>query len=381
MAKRDYYEVLGIDKSASSDDIKRAYRKMAKKYHPDVNKEPDAEEKFKEVNEAYEVLGDEEKKAAYDRYGFAGVDPNGFASSGGFGGFSGFGGDDLNDIFSSFMGNMGGFGFNFGGSRAQSARTQAMKGENRYMQLSIDFLDAIHGVERIVTLDVDKRCERCHGSGAYSDGDIRTCPTCHGSGRVTRTSRTAFGMMQQVVECPDCHGSGKIIDKKCPECRGEGYIHKREDIEIKIPAGIASGQQVRISGMGERGYNGGPNGDLYVEINVRPHKYFTRLGNDIHIKVPISAVDATLGTKVDVPTVNGDVELNIPAGTQPGQQLRMRGYGAKDVRSQNVGDQIVEVEINIPKKLTKEERDIYEKLRNGKDRKESVFERFKKNFK
>ena len=380
MAKRDYYEVLGIDKSASEDDIKKAYRKMAKKYHPDVNKDPGAEEKFKEVNEAYEVLGDAEKKAAYDRYGFAGVDPNGFAGAGG--GFSGFGSaDDLNDIFSSFMGNMGGFGFDFGGSSRRSSRTQAMKGDNRYLRMEIDFLDAIHGTERVVTIDVDKRCERCHGTGAYSDSDIRTCPTCHGTGRVTRTSRTAFGMMQQVVECPDCHGTGKIIDKKCPDCHGDGYVHKREDIEIKIPEGISSGQQVRVQGYGERGYNGGPNGDLYVEITVRPHRYFTRSGNDIHIKVPISAIDATLGTKVDVPTVYGDVEMTIPAGTQPGQQLRMRGYGAKDVRSGSKGDQIVEIEVNIPKKLSRDEKELYERLRKDKDKKESVFERFKKNFK
>ena len=379
MAKRDYYEVLGLNKGASEDDIKKAYRKMAKKYHPDVNKAADAEEKFKEVNEAYEVLSDSDKRAAYDRYGFAGVDNNGY---GGAGGFSGFGSaDDLNDIFSSFMGGMGGFGFNFGGSSRQSSRAQATRGNNRYLRMDIDFLDAVHGVERIITIEVDKRCDRCQGTGAYSDDDVRTCPTCRGSGRVTRTSRTAFGMMQHVVDCPDCHGTGKIIDKKCPDCGGEGYIHKKEELEIKIPAGIASGQQVRISGYGERGYNGGPNGDLFVEINVRPHKYFTRVGNDIHIKVPISAIDATLGCTIDVPTVYGDVELNIPAGTQPGQQLRMRGYGVTNARGQDQGSQIVEVEVNIPKRLSKEERELYERLRGHKDKKESVFEKFKRNFK
>ncbi len=379
MAKRDYYEVLGINKGATEDEIKRAYRKMAKKYHPDVNKEPGAEEKFKEVNEAYEVLGDAEKRAAYDRYGFSGVDPNGFTGQGGFSGFGSA--DDLNDIFSSFMGNMGGFGFNFGGSRSQRAN-QPTKGENRYIRIEIDLLDAVHGVEKTLTLDVDKRCERCHGTGAYSDSDVRTCPTCHGSGRVTRTTRTMLGMMQQVVECPDCHGTGKIIDKKCPDCKGEGYIHTREDVEVKIPAGIASGQQVRLAGYGERGYNGGPNGDLYVEIIVRPHKYFTRVGNDVHIKVPVSIVDAVLGTKIDVPTVYGDVELTIPAGTQPNQQLRMREYGIKELRSNAKGDQIVEVEVTIPKKLSREEKEIFEKLRaTSKDKKESVFDKFKKSFK
>ena len=381
MAKRDYYEVLGLSKGASEDEIKKAYRKLAKKYHPDVNKEPGAEEKFKEINEAYEVLSDAQKKAAYDRYGFAGTDSNSGFNAGGFSGFGGFGGmDDLNDIFSSFMGGgFGGFG-GFGSSRT-SSRNQSVKGENRYMSLNIDFLDAIHGVERVINVDVDKRCERCHGTGAYSDSDVRTCPTCQGSGRVTRSARTAFGMMQQVVECPDCHGTGKIIDKKCPDCNGEGYVHKREEVEIKIPSGIQSGQQVRVAGYGERGYNGGPNGDLYIEINVMPHKYFTRDGNNIYIKVPISSLDATLGCKVDVPTVYGDVELNIPAGTQPNQQFRLKGYGCKDLRSSRVGDQFVEIEVTIPKKLSKEERDLYNQLANRTEKKESVFEKFKRNFK
>ena len=374
--KRDYYEVLGIDKSASDADIKKAYRKMAKKYHPDINKEPGAEEKFKEINEAYEVLSDANKKAAYDAYGFAGVDPNsGFGGFGSQGGFSGF--DDLGDIFSSFMG--GGFG-GFGSSRS-SARTQPMKGDNRYMSLNIDFLDAIHGCEKTIKVDVDERCERCHGSGAYSDNDIHTCSTCNGTGHVKRTTRTAFGMMQQVVECPDCHGTGKRIDRKCPDCNGSGYIHKREEIDVNIPAGIQSGQQVRVAGMGERGYNGGPNGDLYIEINVLPHKYFRREGNNIYIRIPISSLDATLGCDVEVPTVYGDVELTIPAGTQPNQQFRMRGYGSKDVRSQNKGDQFVEVEVTIPKHLSREEKELYHKLADKKDKKESVFEKFKNNFK
>ena len=376
--KRDYYEVLGISKDASQDDIKRAYRKMAKKYHPDINKEPGAEEKFKEVNEANEVLSDEQKRAAYDRYGFAGVDPNGFAGQGGFSG--GFGADDLNDIFSSFMG--GGFG-GFGGFGGQSQRrTQPMKGENRYMSMNIDFLDAIHGVERTITVEVDKMCESCHGSGAYSDKDVHTCSTCQGTGRVTRTVRTAFGMMQQTVECPDCHGRGKTVTRKCPDCHGDGYIHKREEIEVKIPAGIQSGQQIRVPNYGERGLNGGPNGDLYIEINVQPHKHFKRVGNNIFIKVPISSVEATLGCSVEVPSVYGDVELNIPAGTQPNQQFRMKGYGAKDIRSSAKGDQIVEVEVTIPKKLSRDEKELYEQLAtSNKSKHESVFDKFKKSFK
>ena len=377
--KRDYYEVLGLTKGASEDDIKKAYRSLAKKYHPDVNKAPDAEAKFKEINEAYEVLSDAQKKATYDQFGHAGMDGAGFGQ-----GFSGFGGvnmDDLGDIFSSFMGGgMGsGFGFDFG-SRSSSRRNGPMKGDNRYMSMDIDFLDAVHGVDKLISITVDKRCEECDGTGAASKSDIETCPTCHGSGRVTRQTRTPFGVIQQQGVCPDCNGTGKHIKKKCPHCGGKGYNSIKEKVEVSIPAGISSGQQVRVSGYGERGENGGPNGDLYIEIIVKPHKHFIREGNNILIQVPISAVDATLGTKIDVPTVHGDVELTIPAGTQPGQQLRLKGYGVKDVRSNNIGDQYVEIEVTIPKKLSKEEKELYEKLQE-KDKKETVFDRFKKNFK
>lgn len=375
--KRDYYEVLGLSKGASDDDIKKAYRKLAKKYHPDVNKAADAEEKFKEINEAYEVLSDPSKKAAYDQFGHAGMD--GFQGGFGSGGFSGMGMDDLSDIFSTFMGGMGGFsGFDFGRS-SSSRRTAPMKGDNRYMSMDIDFLDAVHGVEKLVNITVDKMCSHCDGTGAASKSDIETCPTCRGSGRVTRQSRTPFGVIQQQTICPDCRGNGKHIKKICPHCNGQGYNTTKEQVEVSIPAGINTGQQVRLQGYGERGENGGPNGDLYIEIRVRPHKHFTRDGNNIHISVPISAIDATLGTTVDVPTAYGDVELNVPAGTQPGQQLRLKGYGIKDLRTNNLGDQYVDIQIEIPKKLTKEEKELYEKLAHRK--KESVFDKFKKSFK
>ena len=373
--KRDYYEVLGLSKNASEDDIKKAYRKLAKKYHPDINKAADAEEKFKEINEAYEVLSDPQKKATYDQFGHSGMD--GF--SGGFSqGFGGMNMDDLGDIFSSFMGGMGGFsGFNFGGS--SSRRSGPLKGDNRYMTMDIDFLDSVHGVDKLINLTLDKMCTHCDGTGAASKSDIETCPTCRGNGRVTRQSRTPFGVIQQQTVCPDCRGTGKRIKKACPYCNGSGYNTVKEQVEVSIPAGIGSGQQVRLAGYGEKGENGGPNGDLYIEIRVRPHKYFVREGNNIRISIPISALDATLGTTVDVPTAYGDVEMKVPAGTQPGQQLRLKGYGIKDIRTNNVGDQYVEIQIEIPKKLTKEEKDLYEKLANRK--KESVFERFKKSFK
>lgn len=375
--KRDYYEVLGLSKSASEDDIKKAYRKLAKKYHPDINKEADAEAKFKEINEAYEVLSDPQKKATYDQFGHAGMD--GFAGSGFGEGFGGMNMDDLGDIFSSFMGGMGGFsGFNFGG-RSSSRRTGPIKGDNRYMSMDIEFLDAVHGVDKLINITVDKMCKECNGSGAASASDIETCPTCRGAGRVTRQSRTPFGIIQQQTICPDCNGTGKHVKKNCPHCNGQGYTTVKEQVEVSIPAGINTGQQVRLQGYGERGENGGPNGDLYIEVRVKPHKFFLRDGNNIHIKVPISAIDATLGTVVDVPTAYGDVELTVPAGTQPGQQLRLKGYGIKSLRSDNVGDQYVDIQIEIPKKLTREEKELYEKLANRK--KESVFEKFKKSFK
>ena len=375
--KRDYYEVLGLSKGASEDDIKKAYRKLAKKYHPDINKAPDAEAKFKEINEAYEVLSDSQKKAAYDQFGFAGMDGANFNGQG-FGGFGGMNMDDLGDIFSSFMGGMGGgfSGFGFGGRG--SRRTGPMKGDNRYMSMDIDFLDAIHGVDKTININVDKKCSHCDGTGAESKSDIETCPTCHGSGVSTRQARTPFGVIQQQGVCPDCNGTGKKIKKKCPHCNGTGYNNVKEQVEVNIPAGISSGQQVRIQGYGERGENGGPNGDLYIEIRVRPHKYFVREGNDIYIKVPITSVEATLGTKIDVPTAYGDVELTIPAGTQPNSKLRLKGYGVKELRSNSKGDQYVEVEVSIPKKLSKEEKELYEKL---SQKKENIFDKFKKNFK
>ena len=374
MAKRDYYEVLGIDKNASEDEIKKAYRKLAKKYHPDVNKAKDAEEKFKEVNEAYEVLSDPQKKQIYDNYGHAGLEGNMGSSFDGFtSDFSGdFGG--LDDIFENIM---GGFGFR---SRSSSRSSGPIKGENRYLQMSIEFLEAVKGVKKVVTVSVDRKCEKCDGTGARSRSDIETCQTCHGSGKVTRQQRTAFGIMQSVVDCPECHGTGKHIKNRCPECGGSGYINKNEKVEVNIPAGISSGQQVRVQGYGEKGINGGSNGDLYIEIIVKPHKYFKREENDIYIEVPISVVDATLGCKIDVPTCNGDVTLTIPAGSQPGQKLRIKGYGVKSLRSGLVGDQYVILRVEVPTKLSREEKELYKKLQDSAG-KSSVFDRFKQNFK
>lgn len=375
--KRDYYEVLGISKDASEQEIKKAYRSLAKKYHPDMNKSPDAETKFKEINEAYEVLSDPDKKAKYDQFGFAGVDPN---AQGGFGGFSSGSFDDLNDIFGSmFGGGFSGFG-GFGSSSRNS--NQPRKGQDRYMQMNVSFMDAIFGKTETINLSVDEKCNQCNGTGAASPSDISTCSRCNGSGRVVTQQRTAFGVFQSQSVCPDCNGSGKKIKKVCPKCHGEGYEHKRVSVDLKIPSGIQTGQQLRVQGKGERGINGGPNGDLYIEVRVASHEYFRREGKNIYITIPISNVDATLGCTVDVPTVHGDVELTIPAGTQNGAQLRIREKGVPDVRGGKAGDEIVEIKVEIPKKLSREEKELYQKLYNIQHKgNESVFDKFKKAFK
>ncbi len=369
--KRDYYEVLGVSKSATGDEIKKAYRQLAKKYHPDLNKSPDAPEKFKEVQEAYEILQDPQKREAYDQFGFAGVDGSG-GMGGGFGGFGDF---DLNDIFGSFFGGMGGMG-----GRTRNANGPR-KGEDKYIQMYIDFMDSINGLSKTITLEVEEQCPDCLGSGARSKDDIKVCSNCHGSGRVLRRQQTPFGMMQSEGACQACGGTGKTIEKACSKCKGKGYIKKKSEVEVNIPAGIQSGQQLRITGKGERGYNGGPNGDLYIEITVKEDPNFKRLGNDIYLSVPISAVDATLGCKLSVPTVYGEVEFTIPAGTQPNQRFRIRGKGVKDLRSSAYGDEFVDVTIVIPTSLSKDEKEHYNKLKDLEEKnKKSVFEKFRRAF-
>lgn len=378
--KRDYYEVLGVDKSADEAAIKKAYRKLAMKFHPDVNKEPGAEERFKEINEAYEVLSDKEKRQSYDRFGFAGVDPN---SAYGQGNPFGQGGFDFSDLFggSGYGGFEDLFGSMFGGARSQTYRnTRPMQGEDRYMQMQVDFMDAIHGKTESVTLDVDEPCEHCHGTGAKSPEDIHSCSKCHGTGTIYMTRQTPFGTMQQQTVCDACHGKGETIKNKCSECSGSGSVHKRQKLDFKIPAGIRSGQQIRLAGKGELGLNGGPNGDLYIEIVVREHPVFKRSGNDIFVTFPVDAADAALGASLEIPTVHGEVELKIPEGTQPGQKFRLKGKGVTS-RS-GTGDEYVEIKVQIPKKLTERQRELYEQLRGNDTAKkaESPFEKFKSHF-
>lgn len=370
--KRDYYEVLGVSKDADADTIKKAYRTLAKKYHPDINKSPDAPEKFKEVQEAYEVLSDETKKNLYDRYGHAGVDPNASSNmGGGFGGFN-FNGFDVNDIFSSF----------FGGGSRQTRSNGPMQGEDKYLRLDISFLEAAFGVKKVISLNIDEKCVSCKGTGAKDGTDFETCSSCHGSGTVRTQQRTMFGTFESTSTCPYCKGKGKVIKNKCPDCKGEGYIRKKVNVDINVPSGIQTGQQLRISGKGEKGINGGPNGDLYVEIVVAKHKYFERQNNDVYVNIPISYVDAALGCKIDVPTIHGDVKVEVPAGIQNGQKLRIKGKGIKDLRSSNMGDEYIVLDIQVPSKLTKEEKDLYTKLRIlEKKQGDSIFEKFKKAFK
>ena len=371
--KRDYYEVLGVNKNASKDEIKSAYRKLAKQYHPD-NKETGDEAKFKEIQEAYDILYDDQKRSAYDQFGHAafeqaGSNPgaNPFQGSG----FSGFG--DLGDIFNSF----------FGGGRRQNQNPAApRRGDDVLKRIKIDFMDAINGVELDVPTEVDERCPKCGGTGANTPSDVQSCNQCHGAGYVSYRRQSLFGPVMSQETCPTCGGTGKTVKEKCKECSGKGYVHKKKTIKVKVPAGINNGQQIVSRGNGERGYNGGENGDLYFEIVIKEHQYFKREGNDISLEIPLDFVDACLGTKVDVPTVYGDMTLTIPAGSQPNQILRMRGCGVKDLRSGKPGDQYVKLNIKVPTTLSKTQKEHLEKFREETDKKnEGLFSKFKKMFK
>ena len=374
-SKKDAYEILGISKSASQDEIKSAYRKLARKYHPDLNKEPGAEEKFKEVQEAYDVLSDESKKAKYDQFGWAAFDPNagGFGGDGGFGGFGGgFTSDDLGDIFSSFFG---------GGGRSRRASNEPRRGAENFIRIKISFDDSINGKTIELDLNVEENCPHCKGTCAETPNDIETCPECRGSGYVNAVQQTIFGRMQTQRPCPRCNGVGKSIKNRCHKCNGRGYVNEKKTIEVKIPAGIASGQQVRVTGKGQRGINGGPNGDLLIEVYVEPSKIYKREGFDLHMNKEVSYVTAILGDKVEIDTPYGKTELQIPAGSQPDAVFKLRGKGVKNLRNSNYGDLFVHLVIKIPTSLSREQRDLLNKLKEIEkptDKKPGFFDRFKK---
>ena len=378
MAKRDFYEVLGISKSASKDEIKSAYRKLAKKYHPDINHDADAPEKFKEVQEAYDILYDDKKRQMYDQFGMAAFENGGSTGGAGNpfqgGGFSsqGFGGVDLGDIFNSFFG---------GGSTRSSQNYGPQRGNDTLSRVRISFMDAINGKTITIPITYDENCSTCGGTGAKTSNDIKTCPDCGGRGYIRTQQRTIFGVIENQTTCPKCGGTGKIITDKCPDCGGKGYKRVKKDMDVNIPAGINSGQQLRVAGKGERGVNGGPNGDLFLEIIVSPHQYFTRDGNDIHIEIPLDFIDAILGVKIDVPTVYGDCEVEIPAGTQPNQIIRLKGRGVKDLRKGTPGDEYVHIKLQTPTKISKEQRKLLEEYKKSETKGESFFEKFKKAFK
>lgn len=377
--KRDYYEVLGVSKGASDDEIKKAYRKTAKKYHPDLNPgDKQAEEKFKECNEAYEVLSDPQKKARYDQFGFAGVDPNYGAGQGGYGGGGfGFDGDiDLGDIFSSFFG--GGFG---GGGRNPNA---PQRGRDTQASVTLTFEEAAKGCKKTIEVMRVMDCSECGGTGAAKGTSPSVCPECQGRGVINIQQRTPLGVMSTQRTCSRCGGTGKVINTPCSKCNGKGKVRTRKKIEVNIPAGIDNNQIVNVRGFGNAGSNGGPAGDLKVVVSIKRHPYFNRDGYDVWVDKHISFVQATLGAEVDVPTLEGDVKLNIPAGTQPGEIFTLKGNkGISRLNGMGKGDEHVRIVVDIPKSVTHEQKELLKEFdkdyvppkNNGK---EGFFDKFKK---
>ncbi len=375
--KRDYYEVMGVPKNATDDEIKKAYRKLAKQYHPDLNPgDKTAEAKFKEVNEAYEVLSDKDKKARYDQFGHAGVDPN---FGGGAGGGSPFTGDiDLGDIFNSFF---GGFG---GGARSVNPNAPR-RGSDTEAVVNISFEEAAKGCKKNISYDKIESCTDCGGSGAQKGTSAKTCTNCNGTGQVHINQRTPFGVVQTSRTCDRCGGTGKVIETPCKTCGGSGKVRRQKNIEINVPAGIDNEQILNVSGQGNAGTNGGPSGDLHVYVNVRPHPIFERRGNDIWCEMPITFTQATLGAEVVVPTIDGRVSYEVHEGTQPGDVFKLKGKGIPRLGGRSRGDQFVRVTIEVPKNLSEEQKAILEKFDSVADEKnyqkrKSFFDKIKNMF-
>lgn len=349
MSKRDYYEVLGVQKNASSDEIKSAFRRLARQYHPDVSKEPDAEEKFKEINEAYGVLADPQKRSQYDRFGHAGV-----------GDMGGMNYDFTGDFADLFEGLFGSFGF--GGMGGRRARNAPRRGRDLQKEVTLDFEEAIFGVEREIEFSRDEVCSACGGDGAEPGTSINTCSTCKGQGEVRQVRQTILGQVMQTSTCPTCNGRGKTIEKRCQTCKGRGLERVTVKKKVKIPAGVEKGTQIRLGGEGQPGVNGGPRGNLYLVLNVKPHKFFQRRDNDIILNLDINVAQAVLGAEIEVPTVDGQEKLDIPAGTQPGKVFKLRARGVPRLQRSGRGDQLVIVNVTIPKRLSEEQRTLFESL-------------------
>lgn len=347
-SKRDYYEVLGVSKSASDADIKKAYRKLAKQYHPDINPgNKEAEAKFKEINEAYEVLGDAQKRAQYDQFGHAGFEQGGFGGFGGFSDFGDFGG--FGDIFETIFG--GGFG-----GRTSRARRGPQKGADLKSSVEISFEEAAFGVEKEISIHRMETCDKCEGSGTKPGTKASTCQHCNGTGQIQYKQRTPFGQFVNIKTCDVCHGEGKVITNPCDACNGKGRIRRQKKIKINVPAGIDDGQTMRLEGEGEPGIKGGPSGDLFISVRVKPHAIFQRQGNDVICEMPITFVQAALGTELEVPTLDGRVKYNVPEGTQTGSVFRLKNKGIPFLRGSGRGDQYVKVHVEVPKKLNEKQK-------------------------
>ena len=369
----DYYEILGVSKDATKDEIKSAFRKKARLLHPDVNKAPDAEEKFKELGKAYETLTDDNKRATYDTYGEDGLKNAGFDTGGPFAG--GFG--DLNDIFNSFFGGMGGFGF--GGRPDPNA---PIEGDDLRLDIEIDFEQAVFGTEKEIKFDHLEVCQECGGTGAQKGSAPTICPTCHGTGQVQQVMRTPLGSISQIVTCPTCHGKGKKISNPCKACSGQGKVEKEKKIKIKIPAGVDNMSKIRVSHEGDAGTNGGPAGDLYVVIHVKPSEYFKREGTNVFTRLDITPSQAALGDEIMIKTLDGEQKITVHAGVQTGNTIKIKGAGIPNIaRPSQRGEHVVIISVVTPTKLTEEERNLYKRLyeiqNNAKAKQSSVMDKVK----
>jgi molecular chaperone DnaJ len=363
--KRDYYEVLGLQKGASEEEIKKAFKTMARKYHPDLHPgDKEAEAKFKEVNEAYGVLSDADKRARYDQFGHAGVDPSYGGGGDGFGGFSGFSGD-MGDIFESIFG--GGFGFGGSGRRSSANANAPRRGGDIHTDVRISFMEACQGVKKTISFAHMDKCPQCNGSGADGSTSKQTCPECNGRGSVKTNQQTPFGVISSTRPCSRCGGRGEIITNPCNKCRGTGRVRTTSNIELSIPAGIDNGETIRMTGKGDAGLNGGPAGDVYVTVQMQSHPLFERDGSDIYCEIPITYAQAVLGAEITVPTIDGDVKYAIPEGTQSGTRFRLRGKGVKMLRRDARGDQYVTVNVEVPKKLSKKQKELLQAFNDSLD--------------
>lgn len=371
-SSKNYYDVLGVPKTATDAEIKSAFRKLAKKYHPDVNPSKEAEAKFKEIGEAYAVLSDPDKRRQYDQFGHEAFTQG--ASQGGFGGGFGFSADDidLSSFFDDFL-----FGGMFGGSSSsrRSGSNRPTKGEDTLVKVKLSFEEAVFGCKKTINVDIDTKCEACDGAGGTGE---ETCHTCGGRGRVISQQRSMFGVFQTESTCPDCKGCGKTYRDTCKKCNGKGRFIKNTEKEIVVPEGVDSGYQLRISGKGSAGYNGGPNGDIYIEFKVEDHPLFERKNNDIYVDVPITITEAVLGCKKEVPTLTGSVILSIDSGSQPGDQLRLKGKGVKDPTSSKRGDMFVVLNVVIPSKLDRKQKELFKELDKTELDSDSQFKNYNK---